>query len=142
MKTILIAVATTAALAAGCAVSADSSATKTEPVTTYCQPSACGPQLGLPDVKCWDGSTAGPTGNCVSTTSDPVCHWEIIECPPQPCTSTQCGPEPMIELDCHGVIEKPVCEAVNGQCGWRLPQCAPSIIPTTLSPATVNLRRN
>ena len=65
-----------------------------------CQKSACGPQLGMPNYVCPDGKTvAGPTGQCISTKTDPQCHWQVVSCPNPPttdCTKQECGVEPMI----------------------------------------------
>jgi len=89
-----------------------------------CKKTSCGPELGMPSVICWDGSTAGPTGQCISTTADPACHWQITQCPPDPCTTKECGPEPLLEVRCaDGGIESPVCERTNGVCGWKIAVC-------------------
>jgi hypothetical protein len=45
-----------------------------------CDKSACGPQLGLPNQICSDGSTGGPTGRCLKNANG-GCGWEIRECP-------------------------------------------------------------
>jgi hypothetical protein len=50
-------------------------------VVGLCEPSECGPQLGMPNRLCSDGSIGGPTGRCLE---DPVtrrCGWEIASCP-------------------------------------------------------------
>ena len=46
-----------------------------------CEKSACGPQLGLPNQICADGSTGGPTGRCLKN-NDGSCGWEVLQCPP------------------------------------------------------------
>ena len=46
-----------------------------------CQPSECGPRLGMPARKCPDGSIGGNTGRCLRR-ADGSCGWEIRECPP------------------------------------------------------------
>ena len=46
-----------------------------------CDVSACGPQLGIANQICPDGSTAGPTGRCLKRANG-SCGWEILECPP------------------------------------------------------------
>lgn len=46
-----------------------------------CNPAECGPQLGLPNWMCGDGSTGGPTGRCIQLPSG-SCGWEINDCPP------------------------------------------------------------
>ncbi len=45
-----------------------------------CDKSACGPQLGLPNQICSDGSTGGPTGRCLKSVNG-SCGWEIRQCP-------------------------------------------------------------
>jgi hypothetical protein len=44
-----------------------------------CSIDACGPQLGLPNWTCDDGSMGGPTGRCLEMGE--ACGWEIRECP-------------------------------------------------------------
>jgi hypothetical protein len=46
-----------------------------------CDKSACGPQLGLPNQICADGSMGGPTGRCLKNANG-SCGWEIRQCPP------------------------------------------------------------
>jgi len=46
-----------------------------------CDKAACGPQLGIPNQICADGSTGGPTGRCLKNASG-TCGWEIRQCPP------------------------------------------------------------
>ena len=46
-----------------------------------CDVSACGPQLGIANQICPDGSTAGPTGRCLKRANG-SCGWEILQCPP------------------------------------------------------------
>lgn len=43
-----------------------------------CGADACGPALGVPNFRCADGSTGGPT--CVRDATG-VCAWRIRECP-------------------------------------------------------------
>jgi len=45
-----------------------------------CPDGACGPQLGIPNTLCPDGTVAGPTGRCLQN-PDGTCGWEIISCP-------------------------------------------------------------
>jgi hypothetical protein len=45
-----------------------------------CDKSACGPQLGIPNQICSDGSTGGPTGRCLKSANG-SCGWEIRQCP-------------------------------------------------------------
>jgi hypothetical protein len=46
-----------------------------------CSPTECGPQLGLPNWTCEDGSIGGPTGRCIQRAGG-SCGWEINDCPP------------------------------------------------------------
>ena len=46
-----------------------------------CAPADCGPQLGIANFQCPDGSTAGPTGRCLKR-SNGTCGWEVLSCPP------------------------------------------------------------
>lgn len=48
--------------------------------TVACSSDDCGPQLGLPNWTCDDGSTGGPTGRCVARGD--ACGWEVHDCPP------------------------------------------------------------
>jgi len=45
-----------------------------------CEPSECGPALGMPSYRCPDGSWGGPTGRCLRNENG-TCGWEIRECP-------------------------------------------------------------
>jgi hypothetical protein len=45
-----------------------------------CSVDRCGPQLGLPNWTCEDGTMGGPTGRCLKTGDG--CGWEIRDCPP------------------------------------------------------------
>jgi hypothetical protein len=45
-----------------------------------CEAAACGPQLGLPNWTCADGSLGGPTGRCIRGPGG-TCGWEVLECP-------------------------------------------------------------
>ena len=45
-----------------------------------CGPRDCGPQLGMPNYPCADGTMGGPTGRCLRQDGG-ECGWEIIECP-------------------------------------------------------------
>ena len=51
-----------------------------ESTAVECSPDECGPQLGLPNWICEDGTTGGPTGRCVKTRDE--CGWEVRDCPP------------------------------------------------------------
>jgi hypothetical protein len=52
------------------------------PSAELCQPKECGPKLGMPNRKCPDGSTAGPTDRCLRHLVDGKCGWEVLQCPP------------------------------------------------------------
>lgn len=45
-----------------------------------CEKADCGPQLGLPNWTCADGSVGGPTGRCLKRAGG-TCGWEINNCP-------------------------------------------------------------
>jgi hypothetical protein len=45
-----------------------------------CDKADCGPQLGLPNWTCADGSVGGPTGRCLARPGG-TCGWEINNCP-------------------------------------------------------------
>lgn len=45
-----------------------------------CGPDDCGPAMKMPTRQCPDGSTAGPTGNCLRQPNG-HCGWEIRKCP-------------------------------------------------------------
>jgi hypothetical protein len=46
-----------------------------------CPPEECGPQLGMPNTLCPDGTTvAGPSGRCLADAAG-TCGWEIVSCP-------------------------------------------------------------
>src|SRR5258708_33179922 len=45
-----------------------------------CAKTDCGPQLGIANYQCPDGSTAGPTGRCLKRDNG-TCGWEILSCP-------------------------------------------------------------
>lgn len=49
--------------------------------SALCEPSECGPAMGMPNHLCPDGTTnAGPSGRCLRS-ADGTCGWEVIECP-------------------------------------------------------------
>ncbi|HET7538534.1 MAG TPA: hypothetical protein VFK05_01635 [Polyangiaceae bacterium] len=45
-----------------------------------CEKTECGPQLGLPNWMCVDGSVGGPTGRCLRHVEG-GCEWEVNNCP-------------------------------------------------------------
>jgi hypothetical protein len=45
-----------------------------------CNDAECGPQLGIPNWTCADGSVGGPTGRCLMRPGG-TCGWEINNCP-------------------------------------------------------------
>ncbi len=54
-----------------------------------CTPAECGPQPGLPNYACDDGSVGGPTGRCLRDANE-QCGWEIRECPDEG-EAVECG---------------------------------------------------
>ncbi|HEX2669348.1 MAG TPA: hypothetical protein VHM25_00675 [Polyangiaceae bacterium] len=46
-----------------------------------CPKANCGPQLGLPNWTCADGSVGGPTGRCLWNPTG-SCSWEVNNCAP------------------------------------------------------------
>jgi hypothetical protein len=68
-----------ALLAAGCAADHASLDSGSDGGAVECEPAACGPQLGMPNFVCPDGSTGGPTGRCLEHANG-QCGWEIREC--------------------------------------------------------------
>jgi hypothetical protein len=48
-------------------------------IPATCDPTACGPSLGMPNWLCPDGSVAGPTGRCLQS-ADGGCGWEVLDC--------------------------------------------------------------
>lgn len=56
-----------------------------------CPVRQCGPQLGLPNQLCSDGTTvSGPTGRCLRQ-QDGSCGWEVIQCPNPVCAVASVG---------------------------------------------------
>ena len=73
-------------LLAGC-VPADNadpsfdSASEDERRRRLCKPERCGPELGMPNYLCADGTTwAGPRGRCLHH-KDGTCGWQVKSCP-------------------------------------------------------------
>lgn len=67
-----------AASLAGAIVGACSS-NSTPASSTPCKTTECGTKLDVPTTKCADGSTAGPTGQCLKAPSG-TCGWEVKTC--------------------------------------------------------------
>ena len=100
MNWILTSCAVLAAMLAGCACPGEGSGSATasarieasaggEPAADAppaaegdeCDPSECGPQMGMPNHVCPDGTTvAGPSNRCLRREGG-GCGWEVIECP-------------------------------------------------------------
>jgi ZU5 domain-containing protein len=101
----------------------------TDPDRDPCATSDCGPALGLPNWICEDGSTGGPTGNCIRR-DDGSCGWEVNWCPAA-CQASDCGPAPALGLICpDGTTASAVCTRLrDGQCGWDL-HCGDCTTPT------------
>ncbi|MBK8253850.1 MAG: hypothetical protein IPK82_14445 [Polyangiaceae bacterium] len=93
------------------------------PVNQLCDESECGPPLGMPTILCDDGSVGGATGRCLKL--EVGCGWEVIECPAAGCTEEECGTPPgMPNWQCEdGSVGGPVCEQVDGACGWQIHDC-------------------
>lgn len=99
------------------------------PPPTFCAPAQCGPEPGLPNVVCADGTVAGPTGGCLRL-ADGTCGWEITACDPPLCDDAECGPAPGIPnaLCEDGVtMSGPTgrCLASATGCGWEIVDCPP-----------------
>jgi len=45
-----------------------------------CDRNECGPQMGMPNRRCPDGSIGGPTGRCLRQANG-KCAWEVRPCP-------------------------------------------------------------
>jgi hypothetical protein len=103
-----------------------------------CPRSACGPQLGIANYQCSDGTTGGPTGRCLPRENG-TCGWEIHQCPPaaadagsaEVCPTSACGPQ--LGLPNHtctdGSIAGPTGRCLprgNGVCGWEIRECPTS----------------
>jgi hypothetical protein len=99
-----------------------------------CSPADCAnqPQPGLPNWTCEDGTTGGPTGDCVPTNASspvgqPACGWEIRWCT-RACEDSECGPQPgQPNYTCpDGTVAGPTGEcrrAADGSCGWVIINC-------------------
>src|SRR5205814_6759384 len=79
-----------------------------------CDTAKCGPQLGLPNTICADGTVAGPTGRCLLNANG-TCGWEVIQCPMTACygvcvpniqtgcrADTDCRTGQMCQVTCGG----------------------------------------
>lgn len=99
--------------------------------SSACTVQECGPNPGLPEIKCDDGSTADAF---CDRGADGACGWTIGECPPDPaaeCTNEECGPAPALpSVQCDdGSIGGPFCEPdADGTCGWSIREC-PNLDP-------------
>lgn len=93
-----------------------------------CEPSECGPALGMPNTLCADGTTvAGPTGRCLRDENG-GCGWEVQQCPTA-CASSQscasgsyCTTEDGVCLSPPGCGPGKFCPAVCY--GWCAPQAS------------------
>ena len=96
-----------------------------------CDRSACGVALGLPTITCADGSTGGNTGRCIAQGDPATCGWEVRECPPIACSTTECGPVPPVVPGTTVTCER----LADGTCAWT-PSTDPSCSdPTSCGPA-------
>ncbi|HXU03726.1 MAG TPA: hypothetical protein VN903_22325 [Polyangia bacterium] len=99
------------------------------PNAPTCDPTKCGPQLGLPTIMCTDGSVGGSTGRCLLN-ADGSCGWEIRPCP------TDCYGicVPNIQRGCKADTDCPTGQQCNIACtGWG---CSAGGTPTTTDPST------
>jgi hypothetical protein len=80
-----------------------------------CEASQCGPQLGMPNSICADGTVSGPTGRCLRQPNG-ACGWEVRSCPASLSSSSRSSSSSSsLSLGCYcGKIYQPVCGA-NGQ---------------------------
>jgi hypothetical protein len=93
-----------------------------------CDVQKCGPQLGLLNYVCADGSTAGPTGRCLLN-ADGSCGWEVLSCPSD-CFGV-CTPN--IQTGCKADTDCPTGQMCQVSCtGWG---CSVGATGTT-DPAT------
>ena len=106
----------------------DSSAAVSAPAI-ICEPTQCGPALGMPNTRCVDGSIGGPTGRCVANRYG-VCSWQVRKCPAigQLCRKEACGPAlGMPSWICPdgsvgGSTGRCIVQPTN-TCGWEVLQC-------------------
>lgn len=63
----------------GSSSSAGEQSSAGESNAVVCATDECGPQLGLPNWLCEDGTQGGPTGRCLKTADG--CGWEVRDCP-------------------------------------------------------------
>ncbi len=105
-----------------------------ECVPVQCSAQDCGPQPGMPNWQCPDGTTAGPS---CKAGADGSCGWQIIECPPttDPCANIPqcqlaCGPGKKSPTDANGCLHSCECvacsndEIARGECEPALEGCA------------------
>jgi hypothetical protein len=109
-----------------------------------CTPTQCGPEPGMPNTICWDGSIAGPTGVCLEN-ADGVCGWQIRTCPPAPDAGTGCTSDSDCpSTDLCGFLIADGCTAI-GSCvtGTRSgPVCLVDEPGCTCDGGTINLACN
>jgi len=83
------------------------------PNAPTCDVAKCGPQLGLPNTMCDDGTVAGPTGRCLLN-ADGSCGWEVIQCPTMGCYGV-CVPN--IQAGCQVDTDCPTGQVCQVSCG-------------------------
>jgi len=78
-----------------------------------CDPSKCGPALGIATIICSDGTKAGPTGRCLLDATTGTCGWEVTACP------TQCYGVcvPNIQTGCKADTDCPTGQMCSVSCG-------------------------
>jgi hypothetical protein len=105
-----------------------------DPSRALCDVAKCGPQLGLPNGMCPDGSISGPTGRCLLN-ADGSCGWEIKECPPTGCYGI-CVPD-VPQSGCQVDTDCPMGQACNVQCReWACVPGGTGMGTPTTDPAT------
>ncbi len=108
----------------------------TEPARMECDKAKCGPQLGIPNGMCPDGTVSGPTGRCLFN-ADGSCGWEVRACPAAGCYGI-CVPDGP-QTGCRADADCPMGQMCDVACSaWA---CTPGgtgtgTPTTTTDPAT------
>jgi hypothetical protein len=88
--------------------------TTADPARQQCDVAKCGPQLGLPNGMCPDGTISGPTGRCLLN-ADGSCGWEVLQCPPTAGCYGICVPNAP-QNGCRADSDCPMGQACDVQC--------------------------
>jgi hypothetical protein len=116
-------------LAAACGSIDRMSLGSDESAVETCATTACGPQLGMPNETCADGSTSGPTGRCVRRRGESSCSWEVKKCAVvsdagAAACGDECGPPLSVEekvcADGRVIPGARCLRDTAGKCGWKL----------------------